>query len=48
MCYIWVIIVYKIGVLKDVILLVFGYEFGCKIISIYIDYDMEKVDKVNW
>ncbi|EXZ13924.1 tyrosine type site-specific recombinase domain protein [Bacteroides fragilis str. Ds-233] len=32
---------------KDVISLALGHEFGCKTTSIYIDYDMEKVDKAN-
>ncbi|RHK14775.1 hypothetical protein DW078_15895 [Bacteroides fragilis] len=43
----WATIAHKIGVSKDVISLALGHEFGCKTTSIYIDYDMEKVDKAN-
>lgn len=43
----WATIAYKIGVPKDVISLALGHEFGGRGTSIYIDYDMEKVDKAN-
>ena len=28
-------------------LLALGHEFGCKTTGIYIDYDLEQIDKAN-
>lgn len=43
----WATTAHKIGVPKDVISLSLGHEFGQRITGIYIDYDLEKVDKAN-
>lgn len=43
----WATIAHKIGISKDVISLALGHEFGCKTTGIYIDYDLEQVDKAN-
>ena len=40
-------IAHKIGISKDVISLALGHEFGCKTTGIYIDYDLEQIDKAN-
>ncbi|OKZ27934.1 MAG: recombinase [Bacteroides finegoldii] len=43
----WATIAHKIGISKDVISLALGHEFGCKTTGIYIDYDLEQIDKAN-
>lgn len=43
----WATIAHKIGISKDIISLALGHEFGCKTTGIYIDYDLEQIDKAN-
>lgn len=43
----WATIAHKIGIPKDIISLSLGHEFGCKTTEIYIDYDLEQIDKAN-
>lgn len=43
----WATIAHKIDIPKDVISMALGHEFGQKVTGIYIDLDMEKVDKAN-
>ena len=43
----WATIAHKIEISKDVISLALGHEFGCKTTGIYIDYDLEQIDKAN-
>lgn len=43
----WATIAFKLGVPKDIISLALGHSNGLKVTDIYIDYDLEEVDKAN-
>lgn len=43
----WATIAFKLGISKDIISLALGHEYGCKTTGIYINPDVEEIDKAN-